>query len=79
MKFQAFAAVLFVTALTGGIARAQLLVPFLQSSNFVFGGNVLSTNISFQQWDPAVRGGPLTNVTFTICNAAVSGAVYVLD
>ena len=79
MKLQALAVVLFVTALTGNFARAQLLVPFLQSSNFVFGGNVLSTNISFQQWDPAVRGGPLTNVTFTISNAAVSGAFYVLN
>jgi hypothetical protein len=79
MKFRAFAAVLFILALTCISARAQLLVPFLQSSNFVFGGNLLSTNISFQQWDPAVRGGPLTNVSFTISNAAVSGAFYVLN
>ncbi len=79
MKLRAFAAALFVLALSGNSARAQLLVPFLQSSNFVFGGNLLSTNISFQQWDPAVRGGPLTNVSFTISNAAVSGAFYVLN
>jgi hypothetical protein len=79
MKLRALAAALFVLALTGNSVRAQLLVPFLQSSNFVFGGNLLSTNISFQQWDPAVRGGPLTNVTFTISNAAVSGAFYVLN
>jgi hypothetical protein len=79
MKFRALAAVLFLLALTCISARAQLLVPFLQSSNFVFGGNVLSTNISFKQWDPSVRGGPLTNVSFTISNAAVSGAFYVLN
>ena len=79
MKLRALAAVFFVTACTADCARAQLLVPFIQSSNFVFGGNVLSTNISFQQWDPSVRGGPLTNVTFTISNAAVSGAYYVLN
>jgi hypothetical protein len=79
MNPRTLVAALFVFAFTGVFSRAQLLVPFLQSSNFVFGGNFLSTNISFQQWDPAVRGGPLTNVSFTIGNAAVSGAFYVLN
>jgi hypothetical protein len=79
MKLQALAAAAIVLTLSAVPSRAQLLVPFLQSSNFVLNGNVLSANISFQQWDPAVRGGPLTNVSFTISNAAVSGAFYVLN
>lgn len=54
-------------------SNAQLL----QSQNFNFAGNILSTNISFQQWNPT--GGPLTSVTFSITNAAVSGAFYVLN
>lgn len=54
-------------------ARAQLL----QSQNFNFTGNILSTNVSFQQWNPT--SGPLTSVTFSITNAAVSGAFYVLN
>lgn len=79
MKLQSLVVAVFVLALSSTVSRAQLLVPFLQSSNFIFNGNVLSTNISFQQWDPAVRGGPLTNVSFTISNAAASGAFYVLN
>ena len=79
MKSRALLAAVCVFAVSSSLSRAQLLVPFVQSSNFVFGGNLLSTNISFQQWDPAVRGGPLTNVSFTINNAAVSGAFYVLN
>ena len=79
VNIRVLSALLFFIALIGSTARAQLLVPFLQSSNFVFNGGVLSTNVSFQQWDPAVRGGPLTNVSFTISNAAVSGAFYVLN
>ena len=79
MKPRALVVAIYVLALSGALSRAQLLVPFVQSSNFVFGGNLLSTNISFQQWDPAARGGPLTNVSFTISNAAVSGAFYVLN
>ncbi len=72
-------AALLVFTLSGTALRAQLLVPFLQSSNFVFSGGLLSTNISFQQWDPALRGGPLTNVTFSITDAAVSGAFYIVN
>ncbi len=79
MKTRALIVAVFVLALSGTVSRAQLLVPFLQSSNFVFSGNVLNTSVSFQQWDPAVRGGPLTNVSFTISNAAASGAFYVLN
>ena len=79
MRIRALIVALVVFAFSGAFSRAQLIVPFLQSSNFVFGGSLLSTNISFQQWDPAFRGGPLTNVTFTITNAAVSGAFYVVN
>ncbi len=79
MNLRLLLAALVVSAFAATPLRAQLLVPFLQSSNFVLSGNVLNTNISFQQWDPAVRGGPLTNVSFTISNAAVSGAFYVLN
>lgn len=53
--------------------RAQLV----QSENFTFTGNTLSTNVSFQQWNPS--GGSLTSVTFAVTNAAVSGAFYVLN
>jgi hypothetical protein len=79
MKYRAIVVSVFVLALSGSLSRAQLIVPFLQTSNFVFGGNLLSTNISFQQWDPVVRGGPLTNVSFTITSAAVSGSFYVVN
>ena len=54
-------------------ARAQLL----QSQNFTFSGNILSTNVTFNQWNPS--SGPLTSVTFSVSNAAVSGAFYVLN
>ena len=79
MKRRIIFATLLVLTITGAVSRAQLLIPFLQSSNFVLSGNLLSTSITFQQWNPAVRGGPLTNVSFTINNAAVSGAYYVLN
>lgn len=79
MKSRVLVAAFFVFAVSSTLSRAQLLVPFLQSSNFVFSGSLLSTNISFQQWDPALRGGPLTNVSFSITNSAVSGAFYVIN
>lgn len=61
-----------------GISAADLRAQLVQSQNFVFTGNLLSTNVSFNQWD-ASSNGPLTSVTFSITNAAVSGAFYVLN
>ena len=65
---------IFLAVLLGSasLGRAQLVL-----TNFAFTGNILSTNISFQQWNPA--NGPLTNVTFSILNTAVSGAFYVIN
>lgn len=64
--------VLFGFWLLTSVGHAQLVL-----TNFAFTGNILSTNISFQQWNPA--NGPLTNVTFSILNTAVSGAFYVVN
>jgi len=60
-----------------GLVVSHSSAQLLQSQNFNFTGNILSTNVSFQQWNPT--GGPLTSVTFSITNAAVSGAFYVLN
>lgn len=62
-----------------GVSSSEAQLVITQSRSFTFPGNTISTNVTFQQWDPAVRGGPLTNVTFSITNAAVSGAFYVLN
>ena len=56
---------------------AQLIIT--QSRSFILPGSTLSTNVTFQQWDPVVMGGPLTNVSFSITGAAVSGAFYILN
>ncbi len=79
MKYRALAAAVFLLSFSAVPSRAQLIIPYLQTNFFNFTGDVLSTSVSFQQWDPAVMGGPLTNVTFSIKNAAVSGAFYILN
>lgn len=63
---------LFAIVVACSVGRAQLVF-----TNFAFTGNILSTNVSFRQWNPA--NGPLTNVTFSILNTAVSGAFYVVN
>lgn len=60
-----------------GLFASGLRAQLVESQTFTFSGNTLSTNVSFQQWNPS--SGPLTSVTFSITNAAVSGAFYVLN
>lgn len=76
LRITLLSAAFFALGVVG--SEAQLVIT-QQSRTFNFPGSVLSTNVSFQQWDPSVRGGPLTNVFFSISNAAVSGAFYVLN
>jgi len=77
MKQRAIIVIAIFSALGVAAPKAQLVLT--QSQNFVLPGNVTATNVSFQQWDPAVRGGPLTNVTFSINNAAVAGTFVVIN
>ena len=68
---------LIVLLLLFGFASTDGRAQLLQSQNFLFSGDTLSTNVSFQQWNPS--NGSLTSVTFSLGNAAVSGAFYVLN
>lgn len=72
MKRSVLLSLVMTIGLGCSVGRAQLVL-----TNFAFTGNILSTNLSFKQWNPA--NGPLTNVTFSILDSAVSGAFYVIN